>query len=89
MSYVWKLQIVIDWLGVAPIFILFLHICRCSLAHYIHGMDLENAKRKVVEELFFPLFSALLDALLLRAQVQILFFLVNKLCHVVMMHFIS
>nr|CAD1820283.1 unnamed protein product [Ananas comosus var. bracteatus] len=43
---------------------------QCSLAHYIHGMDLENAKRKVVEELFFPLFSALLDALLLRAQVD-------------------
>ncbi|OAY85542.1 Transportin-3 [Ananas comosus] len=45
-------------------------LLRCSLAHYIHGMDLENAKRKVVEELFFPLFSALLDALLLRAQVD-------------------
>ncbi|XP_073005339.1 uncharacterized protein [Typha latifolia] len=38
----------------------------CSLAHYI----LENANKKVVEELFFPVFSSLLDTLLLRAQVD-------------------
>ncbi|KAM5582172.1 transportin MOS14 [Rosa sericea] len=42
-----------------------------GLASYILGLD-ENStnQRKQVEDMFFPVFSALLDALLLRAQVD-------------------
>ncbi|XP_050380525.1 transportin MOS14 [Argentina anserina] len=43
----------------------------CGLASYILGFDENNAnQRKQVEEMFFPVFSALLDALLLRAQID-------------------
>ncbi|XP_044466271.1 transportin MOS14 isoform X2 [Mangifera indica] len=42
-----------------------------SLASYILGLDVNTAKnKKHVEEMFFSVFSALLDALLLRAQVD-------------------
>ncbi|XP_068335022.1 uncharacterized protein [Pyrus communis] len=42
-----------------------------GFASYILGLDEDGAKqRKQVEEMFFPVFSALLDALLLRAQVD-------------------
>ncbi|KAJ0113292.1 hypothetical protein Patl1_02485 [Pistacia atlantica] len=42
-----------------------------SLASYILGLDVDIAKnKKHVEEMFFSVFSALLDALLLRAQVD-------------------
>lgn len=45
-------------------------ISRSSLASYILGLDVNTAKnKKHVEEMFFSVFSALLDALLLRAQV--------------------
>ncbi|XP_042502034.1 transportin MOS14 isoform X4 [Macadamia integrifolia] len=41
----------------------------CSLASYVLGLDTDKGNsRKTVEEMFFPVFSALLDALLLRAQ---------------------
>ncbi|XP_043724641.1 importin-13 isoform X3 [Telopea speciosissima] len=43
----------------------------CSLASYILGLDTDKGNsRKTVEDVFFPVFSALLDALLLRAQVD-------------------
>ena len=43
---------------------------RSSLASYILGLDEDSTKnRKHVEDMFFSLFSALLDALLSRAQV--------------------
>uniref|UniRef100_A0A5B7BA30 Putative importin-13 isoform X2 n=1 Tax=Davidia involucrata TaxID=16924 RepID=A0A5B7BA30_DAVIN len=43
----------------------------CSLASYILGLDVDSGKnRKYVEDMFFSVFSALLDALLLRAQVD-------------------
>ncbi|KAF6134047.1 hypothetical protein GIB67_038338 [Kingdonia uniflora] len=43
----------------------------CSLASYVLGLDMDKLKNsKKVEEMFFPVFSALLDALLLRAQVD-------------------
>ncbi|XP_077250127.1 ARM repeat superfamily protein isoform X2 [Tasmannia lanceolata] len=43
----------------------------CSLASYLLGQDLDKAShRKIVEDMFLPIFSALLDALLLRAQVD-------------------
>lgn len=43
---------------------------RSSLASYILGVDEDSTKsRKHVEEIFSSLFSALLDALLSRAQV--------------------
>lgn len=43
----------------------------CSLASYLLGVDPDKANsRKIVEEMFFPVISALLDALLLRAQVD-------------------
>ncbi|KAA8548316.1 hypothetical protein F0562_004745 [Nyssa sinensis] len=43
----------------------------CSLASYILGLDVDSGKnRKHVEDMFFTVFSALLDALLLRAQVD-------------------
>ncbi|ONI20150.1 hypothetical protein PRUPE_3G316100 [Prunus persica] len=42
-----------------------------GFASYILGLDEDGAKqRKQVEDMFFPVFSALLDALLLRAQVD-------------------
>ncbi|WOL00603.1 transportin MOS14 [Canna indica] len=41
----------------------------CSLANFLLGPDFQSANRKVVEDYFFPVFSALLDALLARAQV--------------------
>ncbi|XP_064956071.1 transportin MOS14-like isoform X2 [Musa acuminata AAA Group] len=41
----------------------------CSLANYLMGLDFQNTNRKIVGELFVPVFSALLDALLLRVQV--------------------
>ncbi|KAK9271665.1 hypothetical protein L1049_002028 [Liquidambar formosana] len=43
----------------------------CTLASYILGLDVDGGKNKAsVEDMFFPVFSALLDALLLRAQVD-------------------
>ncbi|AQK57551.1 ARM repeat superfamily protein [Zea mays] len=42
----------------------------CSLAHFILGIDVKSAKRNVVQELFVPVFSSLLDALLFRAQMD-------------------
>ncbi|XP_078159617.1 ARM repeat superfamily protein isoform X1 [Carex rostrata] len=42
----------------------------CSLAQYILGIEIQNGKRRVTFEVFCPVFSALLDALLLRAQVD-------------------
>ncbi|CAD6256823.1 unnamed protein product [Miscanthus lutarioriparius] len=42
----------------------------CSLAHFILGIDVKTAKRNVVQELFVPVFSSLLDALLFRAQID-------------------
>ncbi|KAI3916887.1 hypothetical protein MKW98_014348 [Papaver atlanticum] len=43
----------------------------CCLASYALGLDMDKlSSRKKVEEMFFPVFSALLDALLLRAQVD-------------------
>ncbi|XP_074582171.1 transportin MOS14-like isoform X2 [Curcuma longa] len=41
----------------------------CCLANYLLGVDFQSANRKTVEDMFFPVFSALLDAVLLRAQV--------------------
>ncbi|CAK9166202.1 unnamed protein product [Ilex paraguariensis] len=41
----------------------------CSLAGYILGLDVDGGEnRKNVDDMLFPVFSALLDALLLRAQ---------------------
>ncbi|XP_016649424.1 PREDICTED: importin-13 isoform X4 [Prunus mume] len=46
-------------------------LLRSGFASYILGLDEDGAKqRKQVEDMFFPVFSALLDALLLRAQVD-------------------
>uniref|UniRef100_A0A6N2MCB5 Exportin-1/Importin-beta-like domain-containing protein n=1 Tax=Salix viminalis TaxID=40686 RepID=A0A6N2MCB5_SALVM len=46
-------------------------LLRSSLASYILGLDAEGAKnRKHSEDMLFSVFSALLDALLLRAQVD-------------------
>ncbi|KAL6994562.1 hypothetical protein U1Q18_012664, partial [Sarracenia purpurea var. burkii] len=46
-------------------------LLRCSLASYILGLEADCAKnRKDAEDTFFSVFSALLDALLLRAQVD-------------------
>ncbi|KAM3364161.1 transportin MOS14 isoform X1 [Capsicum galapagoense] len=43
----------------------------CSLAAYILGLDVDHGENvKSVKILFFPVFSALLDALLLRSQVD-------------------
>ncbi|KAJ4794999.1 Transportin-3 [Rhynchospora pubera] len=42
----------------------------CSLAHYILGMEIKNGKRRVSFDVFCPVFSALLDAVLVRAQVD-------------------
>ncbi|XP_016561763.2 transportin MOS14 isoform X4 [Capsicum annuum] len=42
----------------------------CSLAAYILGLDVDHGENvKSVKILFFPVFSALLDALLLRSQI--------------------
>ncbi|KAM3313005.1 hypothetical protein ACQJBY_032625 [Aegilops geniculata] len=41
----------------------------CSLAHYILGIDEQTSKRNATQELFLPVFSSLLDALLFRAQI--------------------
>ncbi|XP_016561761.2 transportin MOS14 isoform X2 [Capsicum annuum] len=44
---------------------------QCSLAAYILGLDVDHGENvKSVKILFFPVFSALLDALLLRSQVD-------------------
>ncbi|KAK1318956.1 hypothetical protein QJS10_CPB04g00017 [Acorus calamus] len=46
-------------------------LLRCSLVNYLLGLELdEENNRKVVEDVFSPVFSALLDALLLRAQID-------------------
>lgn len=43
---------------------------RCSLSGYILALEVENAEyRKKLEQHFVPMFSALVDALLLRVQV--------------------
>ncbi|GER46835.1 transportin-3 [Striga asiatica] len=43
----------------------------CSLAGYILGLEVDNAdKRKDLEDRFVPIFSALVDALMLRVQVD-------------------
>jgi len=42
----------------------------CSLAHFILGSDVKTAKRNASQELFLPVFSSLLDALLFRAQIN-------------------
>ncbi|KAL0331801.1 UNVERIFIED_CONTAM: hypothetical protein Scaly_2081600 [Sesamum calycinum] len=43
----------------------------CSLAGYIIGLDVDSAEnRKKLEECFVPIFSSLIDALLLRVQVD-------------------
>ncbi|CAL5325533.1 unnamed protein product [Camellia sinensis] len=43
----------------------------CCLASYILGLDVDSGKnKKIAEDMFFSVFSALLDALLLRAQVD-------------------
>lgn len=43
----------------------------CTLASYLLGLDLARENRKtIVEEMFFPVFLALLDAIILRAQVD-------------------
>ncbi|XP_044981352.1 transportin MOS14 isoform X3 [Hordeum vulgare subsp. vulgare] len=41
----------------------------CSLAHCILGIDEQTSKRNAAQELFLPVFSSLLDALLFRAQI--------------------
>ncbi|WJX77760.1 hypothetical protein P8452_61037 [Trifolium repens] len=41
-----------------------------TLASYILGIDIDHAKRKHVEAIFSPVFSALLDSLILRSQVD-------------------
>ncbi|EMS52798.1 hypothetical protein TRIUR3_11485 [Triticum urartu] len=41
----------------------------CSLAHCILGIDEQTSKRSATQELFLPVFSSLLDALLFRAQI--------------------
>ncbi|KAG8090646.1 hypothetical protein GUJ93_ZPchr0011g26887 [Zizania palustris] len=43
----------------------------CSLAYFILGCDAQAAKRNGAQELFSPVFSSLLDALLFRAQIDI------------------
>ena len=53
---------------------LMLKLCRCSLAHFILGSDVKTAKRNASQELFLPVFSSLLDALLFRAQVFLFYF---------------
>uniref|UniRef100_K3ZH68 Exportin-1/Importin-beta-like domain-containing protein n=1 Tax=Setaria italica TaxID=4555 RepID=K3ZH68_SETIT len=45
-------------------------LLRCTLAHFILGIDVKTAKRNAAQELFLPVFSSLLDALLFRAQID-------------------
>lgn len=50
---------------------------RLSLSSYILGLDSDSGKnKKEVEDMFSPVFSALLDAFLLRAQVFLFYTLV-------------
>ena len=49
------------------------------MAHFILGIDVKTAKRNVVRELFVPVFSSLLDALLFRAQVCLFYLYVGSL----------
>ena len=56
------------WLPIYKLFIPMPKLCRCSLAHYILGTEVMPAKRNAAQELFSPVFSSLLDALLFRAQ---------------------
>ena len=49
-------------------------LSRSSLASYILGLDSDSGKnKKDVEDMFSPVFSALLDAFLLRAQVFLIY----------------
>uniref|UniRef100_A0A0E0BJZ3 Exportin-1/Importin-beta-like domain-containing protein n=1 Tax=Oryza glumipatula TaxID=40148 RepID=A0A0E0BJZ3_9ORYZ len=45
-------------------------LLRCSLAHFILDSDAQTEKRNAVQEIFSPVFSSLLDALLFRAQID-------------------
>ncbi|KAF8650838.1 hypothetical protein HU200_063746 [Digitaria exilis] len=45
-------------------------LLRCTLAHFILGIDVKTTKRNAAQELFLPVFSSLLDALLFRAQID-------------------
>uniref|UniRef100_A0A0D9XST2 Exportin-1/Importin-beta-like domain-containing protein n=1 Tax=Leersia perrieri TaxID=77586 RepID=A0A0D9XST2_9ORYZ len=45
-------------------------LLRCSLAHFILESDAQTDKRNAAQELFSPVFSSLLDALLFRAQID-------------------
>uniref|UniRef100_J3N8V9 Exportin-1/Importin-beta-like domain-containing protein n=1 Tax=Oryza brachyantha TaxID=4533 RepID=J3N8V9_ORYBR len=45
-------------------------LLRCSLSHFILESDAETDKRNAAQELFSPVFSSLLDALLFRAQID-------------------
>ncbi|KAJ6873624.1 hypothetical protein NC651_032471 [Populus alba x Populus x berolinensis] len=61
----------VEGLALADCFIELCGISKSSLASYILGLDAEGAKnRKHSEDMLFSVFSALLDALLLRAQVD-------------------
>ncbi|KAF0897018.1 hypothetical protein E2562_031318 [Oryza meyeriana var. granulata] len=42
----------------------------CNLAHFILDSDAQTGKRNAAQELFSPVFSSLLDALLFRAQID-------------------
>ncbi|KAF2911175.1 hypothetical protein DAI22_11g158200 [Oryza sativa Japonica Group] len=42
----------------------------CSLAHFILDSDAQTEKRNAAQEIFSPVFSSLLDALLFRAQID-------------------
>nr|CAB3491710.1 unnamed protein product [Digitaria exilis] len=42
----------------------------CTLAHFILGIDTKTTKRNAAQEVFLPVFSSLLDALLFRAQID-------------------
>uniref|UniRef100_A0A0D3HMT5 Exportin-1/Importin-beta-like domain-containing protein n=1 Tax=Oryza barthii TaxID=65489 RepID=A0A0D3HMT5_9ORYZ len=45
-------------------------LLRCSLAHFILDSDAQTEKRNAAQEIFSPVFSSLLDALLFRAQID-------------------
>ncbi|KAF8775876.1 hypothetical protein HU200_004124 [Digitaria exilis] len=45
-------------------------LLRCTLAHFILGIDTKTTKRNAAQEVFLPVFSSLLDALLFRAQID-------------------
>ncbi|RVX06939.1 hypothetical protein CK203_014952 [Vitis vinifera] len=52
----------------------FTYVYLSSLASYILGLDSDSGKnKKDVEDMFSPVFSALLDAFLLRAQVFLIY----------------